>query len=123
MSIGRNGSAKAAWPMADEVSRRGRPRRLTVIYNPAAGDRGRGRRFAQVIAELERLGCQVVVQPTAARGDAERFARAAGSAATDAVVAAGGDGTINEVINGLDGSGLPLGVIPLGTANVFAAEV
>ncbi|MGE0094287.1 MAG: diacylglycerol kinase family protein [Alphaproteobacteria bacterium] len=98
-------------------------RRLLVIHNPAAGGWRRKRRFARALAELERLGCHVEVRRTDARGDAERLARAARTEEFDLVVAAGGDGTINEVVNGLVQSGLPLGVIPLGTANVFASEI
>jgi diacylglycerol kinase (ATP) len=55
-------------------------------------------------------------------GDATRFARSAASRSVDTVVAVGGDGTVNEVINGLDGKTLPLGIIPLGTANDFARQ-
>jgi len=99
-----------------------RPRRLLVIYNPAAGWRRR-RQFARVIALLEKLGCAVTVVRTRERGDAERLARVAEPGRYDLVVAAGGDGTINEVINGLAESALPLALLPLGTANVLAAEV
>jgi diacylglycerol kinase (ATP) len=99
-----------------------KPRRLLVIHNPAAGWRRR-RRFALVIELLERLGCAVTVMRTGERGDAERLARAADPRHYDLVVAAGGDGTINEVINGLAESALPLALLPLGTANVLAAEV
>jgi diacylglycerol kinase (ATP) len=96
--------------------------RFLIIVNPAAGRRA-PRRFAAVLRELERLGCRVTVQTTSGRGDAEAWARAARPEAYDAVVAAGGDGTINEVVNGLVGSTLPLGIIPLGTANVLAVEI
>jgi diacylglycerol kinase family enzyme len=75
-----------------------------------------------VVAELERLGCTVVVRQTAGAGDAERLARAA-EPEFDLVVAAGGDGTVHEVANGLLGSSRPLGVLPLGTANVLAHEL
>jgi diacylglycerol kinase (ATP) len=75
-----------------------------------------------VLAELERLGCEVVVRRTAAADDAERLARAA-EPEFDLVVAAGGDGTVNGVANGLAGSSRPLGVLPLGTANVLANEL
>lgn len=109
--------------MDDSRTWPGAVRRLLVIHNPTAGGWLRRRRFARVIAALGELGCRVTVRRTEARGDAERFARDARQDAFDLVVAAGGDGTINEVVNGLIGSGLPLGVIPLGTANVFAAEV
>jgi diacylglycerol kinase (ATP) len=76
-----------------------------------------------VIEILERLGCVVAVIRTRERGDAERLARAADPSHCDLVVAAGGDGTINEVINGLAENLLPLALLPLGTANVLAAEV
>lgn len=97
-------------------------RRIRVIYNPAAGWRRR-RRLDRVLAELRALGCRVTLDETKAPGDAASYARDIDAAACDAVVAAGGDGTINEVMNGLAGSALPLGIVPLGTANVFAAEL
>lgn len=99
-----------------------RPRRLLVIYNPVAGWRRR-RHFQRVLAHVERLGCKVSLRATGARGDAEAFARGAAPEDFDLVVAAGGDGTINEVINGLAQSALPLALLPLGTANVLAAEI
>lgn len=94
-----------------------------VIFNPTAGRR-RLRRLEDVLARLRAAAVDVRLQPTAARGDAERFAR---TAAADLVVAAGGDGTINEVVNGLMAAPTdavpPLGIVPLGTANVLAREV
>jgi YegS/Rv2252/BmrU family lipid kinase len=98
------------------------PRRVAVIYNPIAGWRRR-RRFRRVLDGLAAMGCPVTVFATAARGDAEAFARTLDTEAFDVVAAAGGDGTINEVANGLVDRGLPLAVIPLGTANVLAAEI
>lgn len=71
---------------------------------------------------LRRFDCRIDIRATERRGDAEAFARAARANQYDLVVAAGGDGTINEVINGLQRSELPLAVLPLGTANVLAAE-
>ena len=68
-------------------------------------------------------GHRVTVQVTRERGDAEEYARAASAGGADAVVAIGGDGTVNEVVNGLDGSETALGIVPLGTANDFARQV
>lgn len=98
-------------------------RRLLVIQNPTS--RGAGlRRFADVVAALRARGCDVVVQRTEAAGHAIDLARAAAAAGhCDVVVAAGGDGTISEVLNGLAGRALPLAVLPLGTANVLAREL
>ena len=61
-------------------------------------------------------------------GDARRFAHAAASIGYDIIAAAGGDGTVNEVLNGIgdepDGfAKTQLGVLPLGTVNVFAREL
>ena len=63
--------------------------------------------------------------PTTAPGDAERLARSRGVEAWDRVIAAGGDGTLNEVANGLAALDAPppLGFLPLGTANVMAEEI
>ena len=97
-------------------------RRLLIIFNPAAGWRRR-QRLAPVLARLREHGCALVLRETEGPGDAERFAAEVDPGAFDLVVAAGGDGTVNETINGLARSGLPLALIPLGTANVLAAEI
>ena len=76
-----------------------------------------------MLTRLREYGCAVDLRETQAPGDAERFAAEADPTAFDVVVAAGGDGTVNETINGLARSGLPLGLIPLGTANVLATEI
>lgn len=90
--------------------------RIFVIFNPAA----RGEKSQRLRRFLEsKAGPDVTLVPTERAGDATRLA------ATDhgIVVAAGGDGTINEVVNGLRLSNATLGVLPLGTANVFAREL
>jgi diacylglycerol kinase (ATP) len=97
-------------------------RRLLVIFNPAAGLRRRAR-LQEVLDRLQDYGCPVTVRETEAAGHAERLAREADPARYDVVVAAGGDGTINEVVNGLADVPLPLAIAPLGTANVLAAEM
>jgi lipid kinase YegS len=75
------------------------------------------------IADLRRAGHRVRARMTFEENDAVRFARAAARARVDLIIAAGGDGTINEVVNGIVRAGAPhprLAVIPLGTANDFA---
>lgn len=109
-------------------------RRFLVIHNPVAGAR-RARRLRAVVAALETdFGAAVTVRATTGPGDAEGIARSLAPGATDALVVAGGDGTINEVINGLaagrglaaggdEGMSVPLGIVPIGTANVLAGEL
>ena len=104
------------------VNRTAMARRIHIIFNPAAGWRRRAR-LERVLQRLDALGAAVTLRETRARGDAESIARGLDAAACDAVVAAGGDGTINEVLNGLGGRAPPLGIVPLGTANVLAAEI
>jgi diacylglycerol kinase (ATP) len=99
-----------------------RPRRLLVIFNPTAGRRKR-RRLQRWLMALEAMGAPVTLSETNGPRHAEALARAADPARFDAVVVAGGDGTINEAVNGLARSPLPLAVFPLGTANVLAAEI
>ena len=100
----------------------GTPRRVLVIHNPTAGWRRR-RRFEKFMTALVDEGVDVYVRPTTKRGDAEAFAREADPADVDVIAVAGGDGTINEVINGLSDQTIPLAVMPLGTANVLAHEI
>ena len=90
-----------------------------VILNPAAhSDRAKRRR-----ARVESLarGCTVCASTSAA--EAELLARNAAREGYDKIVAAGGDGTIHAVVNGLAGSSATLGLLPIGTANVFALEL
>jgi diacylglycerol kinase (ATP) len=98
--------------------------RACVIFNPAArGDKARqGRRF------LETLGSQAVLRPTTGPGSARELAREALGSGENLLIAAGGDGTVYEVLNGM--ADVPggfergvLGVLPMGTANVFAREL
>lgn len=93
---------------------------ISVIFNPTAGGR-RHRRLQAVIALLQGSGCVVTLHPTTGQGDAESLAREVKGG--DVIVAAGGDGTINEVVNGLVGRDTPLALLPMGTANVVAAEI
>ena len=98
--------------------------RICVIFNPAA--RGnKARRFRHFLNELSQ---QCSLKATTGPGDARRFAHAAASIGFDIIAAAGGDGTVNEVLNGIgdepDGfAKTRLGVLPLGTVNVFAREL
>lgn len=98
-------------------------RRVLIIVNPAAGGWRRAQRLARLVAALRRRGCALEVrQAGPAEGETERLARE-GAAAADVIVAAGGDGTLNAVANGLVGSATPFAVLPLGTANVLAWEI
>lgn len=78
--------------------------------------------FRHMVTWVRERGHHVDVRVTYERGDGETLARRAAMEGADVVAAVGGDGTLNEVVNGLDGFGTPLGVIPLGTANDFAKQ-
>jgi YegS/Rv2252/BmrU family lipid kinase len=90
-----------------------------VILNPAArGDRARRQR-----ARVETIAHGSVICPTSRSGEAETLARRAADEGFERIVAAGGDGTIHEVVNGLAGTEAALGLLPMGTMNVFATEL
>jgi len=94
---------------------------MLVIFNPVAGRR-RAASLWRVLDVLVENGVMVEVAETQHAGHATELARAAAREGRQMVVAAGGDGTIAEVANGLIGSDTVLGIIPLGTANVLAKE-
>ncbi len=95
---------------------------MIVIFNPAAGRR-RAQLLWRVLDVLVANGMRLELAETQRAGHATELAREAAQAGAGLIVAAGGDGTIAEVANGLSGSAARLGVIPLGTANVLANEL
>ncbi len=96
-------------------------KKLLFIVNANAGTRRINRELCQVIELFNRGGYEVSVHITAGRLDATKVAQAR-AGAVDLVVCAGGDGTLNEVVNGilLSGEKTPIGYIPCGSTNDFA---
>lgn len=102
--------------------------RIVLIANPASGTAQGSDALGEVQQHLRSAGHDVEVRETAAKGDAERFARDSAASGIDVVVAVGGDGTLNEVVNGVASApdGLErcaIGLIPAGTGNDFARTV
>ena len=106
-----------------------KPSMIPVILNPKA----RSQRAAGLADRLQRLHADIRLCPTSAPGEAEHLAADLALGAHPLVVAAGGDGTVNEVVNGLmranarrlsqGQTAARLGILPLGTMNVFALEM
>lgn len=94
-----------------------------IILNPSAGQRDRRRELKTAIAYLEDRGWQVTLRETQRPGEATTYARQAVAEGYDVVIAAGGDGTVGEVANGLAGSEVALGMFPIGTTNVWALQM
>lgn len=97
-------------------------RAMMVIFNPTAGRR-RAHLLWRVLDVLSANGVRLDLAETRHAGHAGVLAREAAASGVRLVVAAGGDGTIAEVVGGLAGSPSRLGIIPLGTANVLAWEL
>jgi YegS/Rv2252/BmrU family lipid kinase len=96
--------------------------RPLVIHNPRSGS---GEHDDAVLKRVELL--DYAIEQTAAAGDAITLARDAADSGRSTIVAAGGDGTVNEVVRGIDAAGafedVTLGIIPLGTGNNFAGQL
>jgi YegS/Rv2252/BmrU family lipid kinase len=90
-----------------------------VILNPIAGSE-QAKRWQERIESIA-PGC--LLRTTSRSGEAETLARHAAAEGFEKIVAAGGDGTVNEVVNGIAGSSAVLGLLPIGTVNVFAMEL
>jgi diacylglycerol kinase (ATP) len=98
-------------------------RSTILILNPQAGLRARSGAVERVLAVGAELGWRIEVVETDARGDATRLAADAARLGLPIVLVAGGDGTLNEVIQGLAGTTTAVGAIPLGTVNVWVREL
>ena len=99
-------------------------RKATLISNPKTGRYASRRRPVQELAaQLESLGVKVDLRLTQGPGEATKIAARAARNGSSDVIVAGGDGTINEAIQGLAGTKARLAIIPRGTANVLAREL
>jgi diacylglycerol kinase (ATP) len=100
-------------------------RKATLISNPKTGRYAsrRLRSVQELASHLESLGVTVDLKLTGGPGDATEFAARAARNGSSDIIVAGGDGTINEAIQGLAGTKARLAIIPRGTANVLAREL
>ena len=98
-------------------------RRALIVYNPMSGSRSAQADLVEARKALMDRGWSVDLEATRAAGDARRLAREAADADLDAALIAGGDGTLNEATNALVGARPALGVLPCGTANVWARQL
>ena len=97
--------------------------KVQVVFNPVAGQHDVHAEVNHVVSYMQGRGWQVRSAETGAPGEATQFTREAVRAGCQLVLAVGGDGTVNEVVNGLAGSPVVLGVLPVGTSNVWAKEI
>ena len=100
-------------------------RKVTLISNPKTGRYAsrRHRPIQEVASNLESLGITVDLRLTSGPGEATQIASRAARNGSSDIIVAGGDGTINEAIQGLAGTNARLAIIPRGTGNVLAREL
>jgi diacylglycerol kinase (ATP) len=100
-------------------------RRVALIYNPASGQQS-GRRSSYIesaLAVLRGAGIEAEALETHSPGSGKSLALASVRQGFDSILACGGDGTVHEVLQSLVGTGVALGVVPLGTANALAQNL
>ncbi|MGH9823143.1 MAG: diacylglycerol/lipid kinase family protein [Blastocatellia bacterium] len=98
-------------------------KRATIIYNPKSGrEKQREKSVERMIRLLEQRGISTDAKPTKGPGEAGGLAREAGKS-SDAIIGYGGDGTLNEIIQGMVGGSAALAIWPGGTENVAAREL
>lgn len=99
--------------------------KIALFYNPASGPRMERRHHVieEAAAVFRKAGKEVAVEPTRGPGTAAAQVREVLARQFDTVVIAGGDGTINDALQGLAGQPAALGVIPMGTGNVLAHDL
>ncbi|NLW56780.1 MAG: diacylglycerol kinase family lipid kinase [Firmicutes bacterium] len=97
--------------------------KVKVIMNPVAG-RGKAQKVKPLLLEtLRGYGCDFHFEETERPHHATEIAQKSVKSGFDLIMVAGGDGTINQVVNGMAGSNIPLGIIACGTGNDFAAAL
>ena len=94
-----------------------------LIINPISGTRSKAGLDRMVMDTLSPLGWEIEVAYTKGHGDATRLAKSAIDGGCDTVLAAGGDGTINETAAALCGTGVVLGILPCGSGNGLARHL
>lgn len=99
------------------------PRKTLLIINPISGTRGKEGIEALVHKKLDSQGFDISVCRTSGPGDATTLAEEAARQGYDTVIAAGGDGTINETARALCETGVALGIIPCGSGNGLARHI
>jgi len=92
---------------------------IFIILNPAA----KGERASEHEERIREILPEVEVLVTRKAGDGTEMTREAIRRGASRVIAAGGDGTVNEVVNGINGSGVELGILPIGSVNVYSMEL
>lgn len=101
--------------------------KLLIIFNPEAAHGRSVNKLKGIRAKFESLGIQAKFMPTSHPGHGRELVAEADLADFDGLIAAGGDGTVFEVVNGLydhpASERIPLGLLPIGTGNAFAREL
>lgn len=99
-------------------------KKLLLILNPAAGQKRANRFLPEIIRLFSDRGFETTVYVTACQGDATAYLRAH-AAGYERIVCIGGDGTLNETVEGIAGAGVncPIGYIPAGTTNDYAESL
>jgi len=100
-------------------------RKAILLYNPSSGPRRDHRESVveSAASVLRSAGIEVTKLPTEPHGKAADQAKAATLDGYDTVIACGGDGTVHDILQGVAGTHVPLGIIPLGTANALAHDL
>ena len=97
--------------------------RTALIVNPASGTVSKHKIIPKILKRLEKIGFETEVFATEGPGHATQLAKTAISNNFGAVLACGGDGTVNETARGMLGTGIPMGIIPTGSGNGLARHL
>src|SRR5579862_8937394 len=97
--------------------------KATILFNPNSGRPKRDVELNHAIGIIQSAGVRTELTVCRSSKEATDNARCAVAAGSDTVFACGGDGTIHDVIQGLAGTPVALGVLPFGTANALAHDI